>query len=115
MLRNQRLQTLPLDLLATTPTVQSSETKQQAVDKTPAGEKIPERKKHQSRSKNKKRAMNLLIQTFILIPNYSKNGNSLTQLSAILRACKDLVLLKQQLDRRQRLIQFHLKELAAHP
>ena len=44
-LREQRLQTLPLDLLATTPTTQSSEPGQQIIDKPPAIEKIPEKRK----------------------------------------------------------------------
>ena len=44
-LREQRLQTLPLDLLATTPTTQSSEPEQQIFVKSPATEKIPEQEK----------------------------------------------------------------------
>jgi len=44
-LRDRRLQTLPLDLLATTPTVQSSKTEQQAADKTPVVEKVLEKEK----------------------------------------------------------------------
>jgi len=44
-LRDQRLQTLPLDLLATTLTIQSSETEQQAADKTPIVGKVLEKEK----------------------------------------------------------------------
>ena len=44
-LREQRLQMLLLDLLATTPTTQSSEPEQQIVDKPPTVEKIPEKGK----------------------------------------------------------------------
>lgn len=48
-LRDHRLQTLPLDLLGTTPIVQSSETKQQDANKTPVVEKVPKKEKHQSK------------------------------------------------------------------
>lgn len=44
-LREQRLQTLPLDLLATTPTTQSSEPEQQIIDKPPPVGKILKRGK----------------------------------------------------------------------
>jgi len=45
------LQTLPLDLLATTPTTQSSVPEQQIIDKPPAIEKILKRGKEQEQEK----------------------------------------------------------------
>jgi len=54
-LREQRLQTLPPDLLATTPTTQSSEREQQIIDKPPAIEKIPEKGKEPEQEKQQKK------------------------------------------------------------
>ena len=50
-LREQRLQTLPLDLLATTPTTKSSEPEQKSIDEPPATEKIPEKEKKPEKGK----------------------------------------------------------------
>lgn len=52
-LREQRLQTPPLDLLATTPTIKSREPRQKSSDEPPTTEKEPEKGKEQEAEKGK--------------------------------------------------------------
>lgn len=50
-LREQRLQTLPLDLLATTPTTKSSKPGQKSIEEPPATEKEPKKGKEFEKGK----------------------------------------------------------------
>lgn len=71
-LRDQRLQTLPLDLLATTLTVQSSKTKQQVVDKAPGVEKIPEKEKISEQEQEQENGSELIDSNIHIDPKLLK-------------------------------------------